>query len=206
MKKILSVIIASVSGILILLGYFFKDRSGGLLVLLINWGILLISVAGLIGVGYLLQMHIRRLIQRKKGMFLSILLLLSFLTTLTLGFVFSLESEFFRELILNIQVPVEASLLALLAVVLFSSSTRLIKVRGWTPLSIGFLCSALVFLFLDLDLLKTGSGTLAAELILLIRRLPLAGARGILLGMALGGLIVGLRVLLGMDRPFGEGK
>ena len=206
MKKILSVIIASVSGILILLGYFLKDRSGGLLVLLINWGILLISVAGLIGVGYLLQMHISRLIQRKKGMFLSILLLLSFLTTLTLGFVFSLESEFFRELILNIQVPVEASLLALLAVVLFTSSTRLIKVRGWTPLSIGFLCSALVFLFLDLDLLKTGSGTLAAELILFIRRLPLAGARGILLGMALGGLIVGLRVLLGMDRPFGEGK
>jgi len=206
MKKILPVIIATVSGILILAGYFFQDRSGGLLVLLINWGILLISVVGLVGIGYLLQMHIHRLIQHKKGRFFSVILLVTFLITMTLGFLFSLESEFFRDLILNIQIPVETSLLALLAVILFSSSTRLIKTRGWTPLSIGFLCSALMFLFLDLDFLQTGSGTLAAELIVLFRRLPLAGARGIMLGMALGGLIVGLRVLLSLDRPFGEGK
>jgi hypothetical protein len=37
-----------------------------------------------------------------------------------------------------------------------------------------------------------------------LRRLPMVGARGILLGMGLGGLIVGLRVLLTIEKPYGE--
>lgn len=206
MKKLLPVIIASISGVVILAGYLFQDSSGGLLALFIQWAILLISFAALIGIGYLLMNHIRRVLQHKKGMFTSIILLITFVTTLVLGFVYSLKNEFFRDLILNIQQPVEVSLLALLAVILFSSSTRLIKLRGWTPLSIGFIVSAVLFLLLDLEWLKADPGTSAEKVIYLFRRLPLAGARGVLLGVALGGLIVGLRILLTMDRPFGEGK
>jgi hypothetical protein len=33
-------------------------------------------------------------------------------------------------------------------------------------------------------------------------RLPIAGARGILLGIALGSVTTGLRILLGADRPY----
>ena len=37
-----------------------------------------------------------------------------------------------------------------------------------------------------------------------IQRLPIAGGRGILIGMALGALVVGIRVLIGVERPYGE--
>ncbi len=206
MKKYLPLCITTISGILILAGYYFQVRSGGVLAVLIQWVVLLISTAALIGIGYLLRSHIIRILKQKKGRIASVILLVSFVTTLVMGFVYSLDSEIFRELVLNVQIPVEVSLLAVLSVILFSSSTRLIKVRGWTPLSISFFFSALVFLFLDLGWLRADSSTPAAVVLNLIRRLPSAGARGILLGMALGGLIVGLRVLLAKERPFDEGK
>jgi hypothetical protein len=36
----------------------------------------------------------------------------------------------------------------------------------------------------------------------LVERLPVAGGRGILIGIALASLTAGLRVLLGADRPY----
>jgi hypothetical protein len=105
---------------------------------------------------------------------------------------------------LNIQIPVEAGLLAVLGLVLFSASLRLIRTQGWTPLSISFLLSAVITLVFDSGVLPVASGSAFAQVIGFLRRLPLAGARGILIGMALGGLMVGLRVLLTLDRPYGE--
>jgi hypothetical protein len=35
-----------------------------------------------------------------------------------------------------------------------------------------------------------------------LNSLPVAGARGILLGVALGSLTTGLRILIGADRPY----
>ena len=206
MRKYLPICITTLSGILILAGYYFQVRSGGVLAVLIQWAVLLISTAALIGIGYLMMSHINRLLKQKKGRLESVILLVSFMATLIMGFVYSLDSEVFRDLVLHIQIPVEVSLLAVLSVVLFSSSSRLIKVRGWVPLSFSFLFGALVFHFLDLGWLRADSNTLAAVLLNLIQRLPVAGARGILLGIALGGLMVGLRVLLAKNRPFGEGK
>lgn len=72
-------------------------------------------------------------------------------------------------------------------------------------MSISFLVSALISLVLNLRYLTPAVGTMAAEWVAFVKRLPLAGLRGILIGIALGGLIVSLRVLLGMDRPY-EGE
>jgi hypothetical protein len=59
--------------------------------------------------------------------------------------------------------------------------------------------------------LVTGSGVLTglSDIPLLksvlagLNALPVAGARGILLGIALGSLTTGLRILTGTDRPYG---
>jgi len=204
MKKILAISVAIVTGLFVLGGYFFQDQLSPFLALIFDWGILLAGVAGLIGVGYLLRWHLSKLINHKKGRFHSVVVLSAFIFAFVAGFVLTPQNAFYRDLILNIQVPVEASLLAVLAVTLLYASLRLIRVRGWSPMAIAFLLSALVSLTLDLGLLQTGSDSLAADLLGILERLPLAGARGILLGMALGGLVVGLRVLLTMDRPYGE--
>lgn len=72
-------------------------------------------------------------------------------------------------------------------------------------MSIGFLVGALLALTSYIGILRITPGSLAEKWISFIQRLPLAGLRGIVIGMALGGLIVGLRVLLAAERPY-DGK
>jgi len=204
MKKIVGIVIAVVTGLIVLAGYFFQAQLGPVLSMILDWGILLAGAAGLIGVAYLFRMHLLKIIQNKKGAFYSGVVLAAFLFALIAGFILTPQNSFYRHLILNVQLPVEASLLAILAIMLLYAGLRLIQTRGWTPMSGAFLVSAIVSLIIDLGFIQTRSGTLGAELIALLDRLPTAGARGILLGMALGGMVVGLRVLLTVDRPYGE--
>ena len=204
MRKILAIIILVAVGVLVLAGYAFQEFLAPALILVLNWGVVLFGAALLIGIGYLLKMHFIKLFRAEKRSAMSAIILIAFFFTFISGFVLSTQNEFFSDLILNIQVPVEASLLAVLAVTLFYASLRLIRTQGWTPLSIGFLVSSVVFLVLESGILPIASGSPAAQVVGFLRRLPLAGARGILMGMALGGLLVSLRVLLTIDRPYGE--
>ena len=155
MKKILWIVIASLTGLTVLAGYFLQDRLSPVLAYILEWGLILLAVAGLIGIGFLLFRQIRRVIRWEKGAVLSIVALAAFLTALIAGFVLTPQSELYRNLILNVQIPVEASLLAILAVVLLGASLRLIRVRGWTPLSIAFLASAIFSLILNLGWIRT---------------------------------------------------
>ena len=205
MKKVLTIttiLIAAATGLAVLAGYFFQTWLAPVLGLLIHWGILLVGLAGLIGIGYLLKMHFNRITLSQKGRFSSAVVISAFLFTLAAGFIVPQGEVFFRDWVLNIQIPVEASLLAILAVTLLYSSLYLIRTRGWTPMSVGFLASALASLILNLGLIRFPPGSVGETWLQFIRWLPLGGLRGILIGMALGGLIVGLRVLLAMDRPY----
>ncbi|MFN2302980.1 MAG: hypothetical protein ACK2TV_04535 [Anaerolineales bacterium] len=204
MKKILATIILLGVGLIVLAGYFFKVQLNPLISLIFEWGFILLGFTGINGIAYLIWLHFSKIIQREKGFVSSILVLLAFSFTLIAGFVLTSQNAFFQAFILNVQVPVEASLLALFAVTLLYASLRLIRTQGWTPMSIGFLASALISLVFDLGIINAETGTLGAELLAFLHRLPLVGARGILLGMALGGLMVGLRVLLKMNRFNGE--
>ncbi|MDY6866402.1 MAG: hypothetical protein SVT56_00615 [Chloroflexota bacterium] len=204
MKKTLGIVIAVSTGLIVLAGYFFQSQLGPLLSMILDWGILLAGVLGLIGLGYLIRMHILKIAQYQKGAFNSVIVLAAFLFALIAGFILTPNDPFYQNLILNVQIPIEASLLAILAVALLYASLRLIRTRGWTLMSVAFLASAVLSLILDLGFIQTRSGTLGAELIALLDRLPTAGARGILLGMALGGMVVGLRVLLTVDQPYAE--
>ena len=92
--------------------------------------------------------------------------------------------------------------MAVLAVGLAYASFRFFQRRkGLMP--VVFAISALVFLLLASGVLFMGLNTpIVNNLTLFLNRLPLAGARGILLGVALGSLTAGLRVLMGADRPY----
>jgi hypothetical protein len=203
-KKILFAAITLIVGLVVLAGFFFQDQLGPTLTLLYQWGLILVAVGGLIGMGYLAAMHIRNIIQQKKGWVYSVVLLVAFAVALIAGFVLTPQNAFYQDLILNIQIPVETSLLAILAVTLLFASLKLIRTRGWTPLSISFMVSAFFALILNLGLIRTQAGTLGEQILGFFRRLPLVGARGVLIGMALGGLVMGLRYLLSINDPGGE--
>jgi hypothetical protein len=203
-KKIISIVIALTVGLLVLAGYFFRESLGPVLNLMLEWGVLLLGITGLIGIGYLLRMHVLRSVKREKGTFFSLVVIIAFFSTLIAGLLLPPQNAFYRDLVLNIQIPVETSLLAVLTVILLAAGLRLIRTRGWTLMSAAFLFGAVMSLVLNLGYFQFRSDGFASGLVAVLQRLPLAGARGILLGMALGGLIVGLRVLLTLDRPYGE--
>ena len=203
MKKLLFAAITLLVGLTALAGFFYQDQLGPTLTLIYDWGLVLVAVGGLIGMGYLAAFHIRNIIQRKKGWIYSVVLLTAFLISLVAGFILSTDNPLYRDLILNIQIPVETSLLAILAATLLYASLRLIRTRGWTPLTIAFMASAFFSLILNLGLIRTASGTVANEVLGFFQRLPIVGARGVLIGMALGGMLMGLRYLFSLHSPGG---
>lgn len=137
--------------------------------------------------------------------------------------VFALAVTFFAALILGptasiggvrpvdwifryIQVPVETSLVALLAVSLIYAAARLLR-RSPGTFSVVFLSTALLVV-LGGSLAASESFGLIGDLFAGIRawltEVPAAGgARGLLIGVALGAVAAGLRILIGTDRPFG---
>jgi hypothetical protein len=100
-----------------------------------------------------------------------------------------------------IQTPVEASLTGILAVVLTLAGARLIRTRRhWSA----FIFVA-VALFLIISLAPLSLLSFLPDLRdILIQPFAEGAARGILLGVALGVIATGLRVIIGVDQPYGE--
>ncbi len=203
MRAPLAAAIAIAVGSIVLAGYFFplqllKDVQA----LLIGWGVILTGVAALVGIFNLVGVHWRKMSAPTESDVYSPLLILAFLVTFVAGLILTPAGAQFQKVVTFIQAPVEMSMLALLAISLAYACLRLLQ-RRKTTLSLVFLISALVFLII-------GSGYLSAlyqiaglsDLYGLLTRLPLAGSRGILIGIGLGSLTAGLRILMGFDRPY----
>jgi hypothetical protein len=205
---IVSTAIAIASGVLVLAGYFFAQREDGqasllanIRLTLLNWAIILAGFAIFIGIFSLFQVHFKKIQKRQKGSIYSLLLIISLVVTFLFGLVKPGQAE---KIFTTIQLPVEASLMALLTVTLTYASIRLLR-RQPSLLSIIFLFTALVILLGTVPLPFLGELPGLSKLVrpFVAQVLAGAGARGILLGMALGTLTTGLRILFGADRPYG---
>ena len=214
MKTILSAanaVIAIVFGVLVLLGYFLpkykiiSDLGGQLL----QWAIFLAAFAMLVGILNLVSVHLKKISTRQRGAAYSAVLLLALVLTLALV---SLDlatdgngpAGFWSLWLFNsIQIPIEISLLALLAIVLALTAARLLGRRPNT-FTVIFLLTVVIVLLGAAPLYLVGEvlplNTLRGWATNL---LAVGGARGLLLGVALGTIATGLRVLMGADRPYG---
>jgi len=196
------------SGIFVLLGYFIDHEVIlTLRLILMRWSVLLAAVALFLGLFNLLTVHWSKVSEQEKGWPYSAVLILAFLVTLILGLWFGPDNQTLLMLFNYIQLPVEASLMALLAISLAVAGFRLVS-RRRDPFSLIFVVVAM------LVLLGTGPWLVASDSDAYIMLGQLrnwvaqvwasGGARGILLGVALGAILTGLRVLLAVDRPYGD--
>ncbi|HEX7395747.1 MAG TPA: hypothetical protein VF313_12545 [Anaerolineaceae bacterium] len=200
--KIVSTIVAIVTGLLILLAYFFHPLFPELklpLHYLLEWAIILAAVASLIGIINLLSVHWNKIRKRKAGFGYSLVVLMGFLATLMIGIVFRSS---YVQWITQVQFAAEMTLMALLSITLAFAGFGLFQ-RKFNLLTITFVISALVYLVINIGYLTAGNSIDINNIALAINRIPVAGARGILIGVALGSLTMGLRILLGADRPYG---
>jgi hypothetical protein len=204
-KGIFSAFIAISVGVIVLLGYFIDIPAlTSLRGILLDWAVILAAFALFVGIFNIISIHSIKIKTEQKGRGYSILLIVSLLVTLALGLILKPEHQVVRTLFSSVQIPVEKSLMALLVVTLTYASIRLLRTRN-NLISVIFLITALlVFLgtvplpFIEIRFLGEVLRPFIAQV------LATAGARGILLGVALGTLTTGLRILFGADRPYGS--
>ena len=202
--RVFTAAIAMASGLIVLLGYFYPlDVLNQLRIMLTDWAIIIAAMAVLIGIANLIFVQMDRIRTGQKNSIYGVLLVLSLIVTFGLGLVFKPESQPMRFAVDAIIVPVEASLMAILAVTLVYASIRLLRRRA-DVMTVIFLLIAVLFLFV---VMPTPFGPLLGGLndyiLQFLGVFSRGGARGLLIGIALGTLLTGLRVLFGIDRPYG---
>lgn len=203
--KIVVTAIAIAVGLFILIGTLFPFQILVPVRLeLLHWAVIIFSAAVLVGVANLLSVHFQKIRRREKNSIYSAVLILSMSFTLALGILFGPSGGWMQMIFEGIIFPVEASLMALLAVTLIYASVRLLR-RRTDIMSIVFIGAAALTIFASISLPFIGEIPLLGDVIRpwLTSTLAAGGARGLLLGVAIGALTTGLRVLFAFDRPFG---
>jgi hypothetical protein len=197
--------IAIAVGLIILLGTFVPiPLLAAVRLELIHWAVILTGVAALVGIGNLFSVHFQKIRRREKGSVYSVTLLAAMLATLFIGVMVGPSHAWMQAAVEAIILPVEASLMALLAVTLVYASIRLLRRRAdW--MTFLFLGTAALILLASVSLPFLGEIPILSDWIRpwLTFGPAAGGARGLLLGVALGALTTGLRALFAFDRPYG---
>ncbi len=202
-KGLFSVSIAISIGLIILLGYFVDSPTlNALRIVFLQWAVILTALAVFIGVINLLIVHLHHMAQNEHRTY-SLILIAGLLLSLSMGLVLGPQDTNVQILFESVVIPGEASLMALLAVSLLYASVRLLQKRR-DLIAIIFIATAFVTLLASVPM-PFGEIPGLNDFIrpYITQVLAAAGARGILIGVGLGILTTGVRVLLGIERPYG---
>jgi len=150
----------------------------------------------------LMKVHWRKLFVAEEKDISSAYVLLAFIITFAAGMFLKPNHSGMQKVVTSIQVPIEASLMGVLSISLIVAAISFFQRRRGL-MSLVFVGSAVVFLIIGSGILASaGDVPVVKQILAALNALPVAGSRGILLGIALGSLTTGLRILLGSDRPY----
>lgn len=207
-KRIIPTAVAISVGFFVLLGIFIPvSPLPEIRALLIDWATVLAVFAFILAYLQLLRVHLTRLTRGAKNKSASLLIVLSAIGALGLVLWQGPESNASQVLLLGVLAPGQTALLALTAVTLVLSGMRIFKVRRNFG-SVLFLLVVLITLLGAIPLAiipYQGPMAMVVGLAEWLQRVPAtAGMRGLTLGVALGIVLTGLRVLLGTTRPHSD--
>ena len=202
MKSTLATVVAIAVGLLVLGGILLQPLLDGVLVVILHLAIILAGVATLIGIVNLLNIHWMRVRLKEKKSVYSFVVIAAFLITLLAGILLGPNTPDFDRVITGIQFPIEASLMSLVAVSIAFSSLTLINRKKRGLFVYLFILGAIFFILLQLGLFDDMSSPILGVIVEFLESVPIGGVRGLLIGMALGSLITGIRILTGADRPY----
>jgi hypothetical protein len=202
LRRTLPTAIAIAVGIFVLLRIFFPipflDAIGEYF---IETAIIVAAFALFLGVLNVLRVHSRK-IREGSNRFYSFVLMAAMLIVLGVGLILpeGPSAPEVRWIFTNIQAPIQAALSALLVFFVVLAAYRLLARRN--------LESVVILIVAFLVLLGQAAMGLVPLLVDVkdwILDVPaMAGVRGILLGVALGAVMTGIRLLLGVERPYSD--
>jgi hypothetical protein len=209
LKSPISTAVAIGVGIIVLAGYFIPAFIN-IRFILLRTGLVLAAVALLVGIINLITVHIKKLGAESENSGYSLILVIALLATLVVGIIDMVQTymvgkpnfQMTNWIFTYIQLPIETSLLAVTTVSLIYAAASILRKR--------MDLFSIIFFFVVLLVLLGSFSIPPATLPFLhvirdwILRVPaLGGARGLLLGIALGTITTGIRILMGTDRPYG---
>lgn len=209
-KRVIAIIIAGVVGLLMLLDFAGSTPIISLVASrLVDWAATLTAIALLIGLVSVAGSHVQRVMRRSADWGYSLVLLAAMLTVIVVGIFVpvnnqlalpaSLAEEPTRRLFRIVYEPLASSLLALLA---FFSLSAVLRALGRRSLEARLIVIVAALVLLA-QLAPIASLPYVGATVLWVNDyVALAGARGLLIGSAIGALVAGVRVLLGFDTPY----
>lgn len=209
-KRLIATIIAGTTGLIVLLDFAGAVEIKSAAQILVHWAALLVAIALLVGLLSVAASHFMRVLRRASDWGYSLVLLIAMFMVIVNGtmlglvpqgyvlFPKSLVEQPIRDLFRAIYQPLAGSFLALL--VFFSLSAALRALRQRTADALVITIVAMVVLVLGA--LPQGVPIIGDGIRWLSDYVALAGARGLLLGAAIGAVVAGVRVLLGFDQPY----
>ena len=202
MRATLATVIAISAGVLVLAGMLLQPLLDGLLTVLLHLAVILAGTAILIGIANLMSMHWMRVRHKEKKSVYSFVVIAAYLITLLAGILLGPNTPDFDFVITGVQYPIEASLMSLTAVSLAFASLSLIRRKRRGLFVYLFLGSALFFILVSIGLFDGTNQPVVKSIRDFFVGIPIGGVRGLLIGMALGSLITGIRIMTGVDRPY----
>jgi hypothetical protein len=212
-KRLIATLIAGVAGLIVLIDFASPVRTIDILArLLVDWAAMVAALALLVGLLNVVGSHIMRVVRQRSDWGYSVVLLLAMLVVIVSGTLVglvpggyvlvpsNLVEQPVRDLFRAFYQPLAASFLALLA--FFGLSAALRSLRRRTTDALVIVVIAVVVLALAALPQLAALPMLGDSVRWLSDYVALAGARGLLLGAALGALVAGVRVLLGFDQPY----
>ncbi|MFC2016072.1 hypothetical protein ACFLUM_03985 [Chloroflexota bacterium] len=173
---------------------------------LIGTVVIVAAIALFLGLINVLQVHLRKIRERPSDRLFSLVLITAMLVVLVAGLpqfrsgASGPSQPIVQWIFEYIQVPIQASLSGLLVFFVVTAAYRLLRVRNTQ--STLMLITAL---FVLVGQVTVGLVPVLPGIRDWILDVPaMAGVRGILLGVALGALLTGIRLLLGVERPYSD--
>ena len=175
-----------------------------------QWCVVIFAFALILGVGNILRFNLMGIVRKKPDWQYRVILLAAMFITMSAGLVtlFSgkplIGENFFTWIYNRVLYPLSVSMYALLAFFIASAAFRAFRARN---IAATFMMTAAIFVMVGRVPLGTSISQHLPNIANWIMSFPnAAGQRGIIIGAAVGVIAVGLKIIVGIERPYLRGE
>lgn len=206
MKTRLPIAICFIFGLFTLIQYFSPHPLlAGIYSEILDWMQIIFVFTLLVGVITIFKIHSVKITRKKSNWPYSILTIAGIIVMAFLGFVFGTDyGSPFLWIFMNIQVPMQSTMFALLAFFVASAAYRGFRFRNKEAAVL--LITAVIIMLGRVPLGHQISDIIPRTAEWIIDNPSVAAKRGILIGIGLGSITTALRVILGIERSYLGGK
>jgi len=208
-KKEVPIAIGFVTGVLILVEYFFKTAVPAVAPIATkaqNWGVIISAFAMGLAAANLMIIHGRRIRSKHPDAWMSVMMYFGILIMVVTGF--SAKGTFLNNVYSffydGFYLPLGTAMFSIMVFFIASAARRAFRARNIDAAFL--LASGLLVMLGNAPLMKLVSSAFPSASAWFMNYANVAGNRAIMIGAALGMVLTGFRVILGIDRSYFGGE